>query len=147
MGGEGKFSPGAVARHNDPLSGCRGHSCCLGIRHRSALLFGRARFPGGLSRGWKQGELSGRETKEGSQQHGQATALGGGRPSTRKQLLVVAALVGESPVWGPEVVSSRGEAHHGLCTAAGLQDLECHMGEAASPKSLLCSPLHVHFSH
>lgn len=50
-GGEGKFTPATTVLHNDRLSGCRGHSCCLEITYRSTLLLGRMRFPGGLSTG------------------------------------------------------------------------------------------------
>lgn len=50
-GGEGKFTPATTVLHNDRLSGCRGHSCCLEIMYRSTLLLWRMRFPGGLSTG------------------------------------------------------------------------------------------------
>lgn len=72
-GGEGKFTPATTVLHNDRLSGCRGHSCCLEIMHRSTLLLGRMRFPGGLSTGWKQEELFRRETKTVSPRLWQAT--------------------------------------------------------------------------
>lgn len=122
QGGEGKFTPATTAMHNDRLSGCRGHSCCLEITYRSTLLLWRMRFPGGLSTGWKQEELFRRETKTVSPGLWQAT---GAEDWARTGLPGVAAWMGEPPVRVLKWSSCGVEPTEGLAWPCLLQDLKC----------------------
>lgn len=122
--------------------------------HRSALLLGRARFPGTLSSGWKQEELSGRETKERQTRHGAGCGLLERKVIGKRKLLVDGALVEKTPVLVLEVVPLSVKTCYGLSMTAGLQGLEFCMGSGwslselgHSPELLHCSPSRACFSH
>lgn len=96
--------------------------------HRSTLLLGRARFPGTLSSGWKQEELSGREAKERQTRHRAGCGLWERKVIGKRKLLVDGALVEKTPVLVPEVIPLWVETCYGLSMTAGLQGLEFCMG-------------------
>lgn len=146
QGGEGKFTPATTAMHNDRLSGCRGHSCCLEITYRSTLLLWRMRFPGGLSTGWKQEELFRRGTKTANPGLWQETRA---EDWVRTGLPGVAAWMGEPPVRDPEVVQLWSETRWGsgmTLPAAGLEVLLSRSwGGGWSLKGSATSCIYSHF--